>query len=110
MPKTLQIPVLGTDKKMLIDEDDLLLILKYAWRLKQDKRTGVHYIAASVREGNRIRTVRVHRLLANPQRGEDVHHINHDPYDNRRVNLANIPAEQHRLWHNRARRVTCLKK
>ena len=38
--------------------------------------------------------------IGNVLKGWDVHHINHDHYDNSSINLVAIPKKLHRSYHN----------
>jgi hypothetical protein len=90
----LSLKLSNTDQVTLIDEEDYLLISKYTWRLK--KSAYVSYVCATKAEGDKRITLRLHRIIMNPQSNEDVHHINEDPLDNRKSNLECLPKDQHR--------------
>jgi hypothetical protein len=75
------------DQFALIDDVDLDL-LRHSWYLKKSK--SVWYVCTGVRQGRRVRTIRLHRLIASRvlgrdvSRSDDVHHLGHDTLDNRR--------------------------
>lgn len=96
---TREIPLTNSPLKAIVDASDYDQVSRYTWFLKKDGRTNVRYVARSVKSGGKVVTVRLHRLLTNAGPGEDVHHKDHDPLNNRRSNLEIIPAEQHKNYH-----------
>ena len=75
------------DQFALIDDVDLDL-LRHSWYLKKSK--SVWYVCTGIRQGKKVRTIRLHRLIASRvlgrdvSRSDDVHHLGHDTLDNRR--------------------------
>lgn len=93
---SVEIPLSNSSLKSVIDEEDYLLISAFRWRIQKDLRTSTQYVITSKRDGRRVSTIRLHRLVMNAQAGMDVHHIDYDPLNNRKENLQEIPAELHR--------------
>lgn len=69
--------------RILIDASDISTCQQYRWHVEYSKKREVVYGAASIKG----RTIRIHRLLLNPQENMQVDHINHNGLDNRRCNL-----------------------
>lgn len=92
----------------LIDDADAELVSGYAWYSFSVRR--VEYVAAGW-GGKRIY---LHRLIAQPEKGQEVDHINCDGLDNRRSNLRvcshaqNLANQRHqeRETHSRYKGVT----
>lgn len=71
------------DTWVRIDRRDYKTLSQYTW-YKNNKGYAFTFIPDS--DGNR-KGVLMHRLIMQPGKGLEVHHINHDPLDNRRKNL-----------------------
>jgi hypothetical protein len=69
-------------KVSLVDDEDFNLVNKLKWRIDSKG----YVINISFKSGKRT-TLRLHRLLLNPDKEEIIDHINGDPLDNRRSNL-----------------------
>lgn len=67
----------------IVDDDDLHLIIGYAWHLDPGIRS-IHGYAKSV---SGRKTIYMHRLILGAVRGQIVDHINRNSLDNRRCNL-----------------------
>jgi HNH endonuclease len=80
---SVEIP-LTQGKVALIDAEDAEKVLKYKWHACQ---RAPNWYAATSAERRRGNAIYLHRLLANPTRGEHVDHINGDGLDCRRENL-----------------------
>ena len=71
------------DKLAKIDSQDYACLSKYKW-YKNNKG----YAYTFVKDVNgKYKGCLMHRMLMKPGVGLEVHHINHDPLDNRRQNL-----------------------
>ena len=71
------------DKLAKIDSQDYACLSKYKW-YKNNKG----YAYTFVKDVNgKYKGCLMHRMLMQPRVGLEVHHINHDPLDNRRQNL-----------------------
>lgn len=99
--KPVQLKLSNTDRVALIDEEDWLLVSAYTWHVKRDKRTNTEYVCAGKREGKKVSTIRLHRLVMDATPGMDIHHKNFDTYDNRKDNLVEVSPDEHR-GHSRS--------
>lgn len=101
-PDTMQLLLSNTDKYALIDKEDYPKVKDYSWFLKKDKRTNVEYVAASKREGPKVKTIRLHRLIMDARPDEDVHHKDLNVLNNAKENLELLPKAEHRARHQGA--------
>ena len=89
------IKLTNVDDITIVDDSDYNKAIQYSWFLK--KSAYCSYVAASIRNGDKVKTLRLHRLIMNcKNKCFDVHHKNHNPLDNRRENLEIILAKIHR--------------
>ena len=79
----------------VIDEADLGLVNRYRWRASQAPNGRV-YARASSGGG---KTLYMHRLIASPDPGEDVDHVDGDGLNNTRANLRGCTRSEN--LHNR---------
>jgi hypothetical protein len=78
----------------LLDDEDHQRWKQYRWG--QDDG----YICADFRlKGNRVRRFYLHRLIAQPTPGQQVHHKNHCRWDNQRANLECLHPAGHEAIH-----------
>lgn len=68
----------NTDKTARVDDEDWPLISRYTWRMDPKGYVVTNSFGT---------TLRIHRLILNPKKGEQVDHINHNKLDNRKWNL-----------------------
>jgi hypothetical protein len=76
----------------LFDLEDINKLIKYHWITDSDK-----YIQTFINDDKRIS---MHRLIMNPKTNEEVDHINHITYDNRKCNLRIVNRTQNNYNHN----------
>ncbi len=82
-------------KVALIDEADADLIEGYGWYAYRSPKNGEYYAQANVRrDQSRYTTIKMHRLIAAAESGEQVDHANHNGLDNRRSNLRRCTQSQ----------------
>lgn len=94
--ESVELPLSNTDKKTIIDKEDLSRVLRHSWFLATDKRTQTHYVVTKKRDGKTVRTIRLNRyIMHNPSVEFDVHHKNLNPLDNRKENLQVILHDLH---------------
>ena len=96
-----EIPLTNSQLKAMVDPEDFDRVSKLSWFLKTDRRTNVHYVARSEREGRRVKTIRLHRFVTNAGPNDDVHHKDLNPLNNHRENLEVVPKEVHRSFHTK---------
>lgn len=75
------------------DKEDYELIKDYCWRVKQK------YVVTSIynRETKETIYIQLHRLLLQPEKNQEIDHINHITYDNRRCNLRIVSTPQNQM-------------
>jgi hypothetical protein len=94
----MELTLTNSDKKAIIDDKNWVRVSKYSWYLKQ-VNPRAFYVATSVRQDGKNRTVYLHRFITDAGLGIDVHHKDHDPLNNLEENLEERPAPEHRCWH-----------
>ena len=88
-----------------IDEQDLPLVRAHKWRVSD---TG--YAVRFVRIDGRLKTIRLHRIIAATPAGMFTDHRNHDRLDNRRANLRVVTPKENSSNYKGARGYCYLKK
>lgn len=68
--------------KFLFDLEDFAKISKYTWCSDRDG-----YIISNLQVDGKHKTIKMHRIIMNPSKDEQVDHINHIEWDNRKSNL-----------------------
>jgi len=84
----------------LIDEDLQPYLSRFRWFLLKSAHN--KYVATRRIRNGKAHTVRLHRLITRAPASMKVHHINHNPLDNRRSNLLLVTEREHRHfdgWH-----------
>jgi len=80
-------------KIVIIDEDDYDELVQFSWHATRVKYGLAGYQFVAVRtcycpfDNKKKRTIFMHRQITSCPRGLQVDHINHEPLDNRKVNL-----------------------
>lgn len=77
-----RISLSGTDQYAIVDDEDYPLLSRFKWYVS----TNGYAVWRGVKDG-RKQTIRLHRLIAQPEKGLVVDHINRNKLDNRRSNL-----------------------
>ncbi len=93
--------VLTTGEVTTVDDDVFDELSGQAWFGKESQSSGKVYAARNVREGKKVKTVRLHRLVMNcfdPQ--FVVHHKDGNPLNNVRENLEVMELSEHTAMHN----------
>lgn len=81
-----EIPVAGSDRPAIIDDDDYALVSQYRWRLKPGRNS--LYAQANVVVGGKRTTMVMQRLILGvTSKRQQVDHKDRDPLNNRRENL-----------------------
>lgn len=89
-------------QKVLVDEDDIVLIAEYIWHLHACRNEV--YVAAQpgCHHAGRKRTfIRLHRLVMGAGPGQQVDHKNLNTLDNRKANLR-VCTHTENTWNSRA--------
>jgi hypothetical protein len=77
----------------IVDPEDLPWLSHYDWRcVKSHSR---FYAARREVRGGHYHYIRMHRQLMNTPFGMEVHHVNGNTLDNRKMNLSNIDPALH---------------
>ena len=70
----------------IIDDIDFELINKFKWHL-YEHCNNKYAVAHDRSEQGKDKTIRMHRLILNAEKGVVVDHVNHNGLDNRRINI-----------------------
>ena len=93
----------------LIDDEDYPLVSTYRWAASRGP-DGKPYATARIQHGRGkerfYTTLRMHRLIMEAERGEEIDHINMNTLDNRRANLRKATKAQNMANRNRTARST----
>lgn len=92
---------LGTGAVTAVDADDYKALSRYRWKLKKSKSCS--YVARVFRRKGKNYVIKLHRQVMSTPPGQETHHINHDPLDNRKRNLVNLSPAAHRNAHHKTR-------
>lgn len=79
-------------KHTLVDDEDYDFLNQWKWFAYKDRTT--FYARRNIRENNKIKTILMHRIITNPEKGLVVDHINGNGLDNQRKNLRNVTRRQ----------------
>ena len=89
----------------IVDDDDFEWLSEYKWSAsvdKRDKYTSARTTVYKYFEGYKWRrSVKMHRLVMDAQKGQIVDHINGNPLDNRRSNLRFATAAENARNHKK---------
>ncbi len=77
---------LTRNKHALIDDEDFELINQYKWYAMHPGRNN-YYAVVDIRVNGQRITILMHRLVMNPQKNQEIDHINGNGLDNRKGNL-----------------------
>jgi len=81
----------------LVDEEDVYFLSQWKWHVFKEQYT--NYAARGVRQGGRVKTILMHRLLLTAPQGKQVDHRDHNGLNNTRANLR--LCTQNENQHNR---------
>lgn len=81
-----ELSIIGSEKKILLDDDDYYRFRGFNWHLKDDGYVICDSSKPRRREGISAK-LRIHRLILACDDGLDVDHINGNKLDNRKCNL-----------------------
>ena len=81
-----------------VSQEDYERVKPFSWYAKKS-RWG-WYACASVRMGQQVKTLRLHRFIMDCPEGMEVDHLNGDHWDNRRENLEIVEGQENlrREW------------
>jgi len=80
------VPLYGTDKVAIVDDEDAGRVLQWEWYLHSDYWTEYAHRWEYDANGKRIRITLHHYILPNSE-GRMIDHMNHNGLDNRKANL-----------------------
>ena len=101
-PEMIEIP-LTQGQVALIDDEDYDLVSQHKWCASWNKRTKSYYaVTKIIKPDGKQTTLRMHRLIMNAKKGEQVDHINHNTIDNQKENLRLCTGSQNS--HNQGKR------
>ena len=84
---TIESPKYG-NKEVIIDAENWDKIKKYRWVVAYAKRMNTFYVQTKININHKITTLKLHRLIMNIDNVNlEIDHINHNPLDNREINL-----------------------
>lgn len=81
MSKTIQ---LTQNQFAIVDDEDFEEINSHKWYADYDKKGKTFYARGLLKCG---KIVKIHRIIMNAKKGEEIDHINHNTLDNRKSNL-----------------------
>jgi len=87
-----EIPLSNRDFTVKVSNVDFDFLNQFTWRVKHS-RSG-DYACRSVRNGKRVITLRMHRLIASCYGDKTVDHIDGDHFNNQRDNLEIVTIEE----------------
>ncbi len=79
--------LLTQGKVAIVDDEDYGRLSMHKWHVQYIPANGTYYAMRGVRDGERHKSLGMHREILDAPEGTCVDHINHDPLDNRRANL-----------------------
>jgi hypothetical protein len=87
----------------IVDDEDADRVLAHKWRAKRDETGRRWYAVRSVRNGEKVRHVRLHRFILDAPPGVEVDHVDSNGLDNRRANLRLATRSQNQFNRERTR-------
>jgi len=88
---------LGKGKFAIVDAADFAGLNQFKWSLRKSHSKA--YAVRKVTIDGKRKIIFMHRQIMKPLQGMEVHHINHDPLDNRRSNLISLSHADHKYFH-----------
>lgn len=76
-----------------VDENEYDQLARYRWKPKHKKKK-IYAVRRFVRDGKTYE-IMMHNAIMHPPKGYEPHHKNHDTLDNRKINLENVPHNDH---------------
>lgn len=81
-------------RKFYFDKDDYEKIKDFYWRVHSHKYVSTRMFNYDVGKKTQVQ---LHRFIMNPLPNQEVNHINHDPFDNRKSNLRIVSTSQNQM-------------
>lgn len=81
------------NKAALVDPEDYLWLSKYRWKLV--KSNACYYAVRKFWRNGRYHYRRMHREIMNTPKGQEVHHVNGNTFDNRKSMMQNVTPKNH---------------
>ena len=83
----------------IVDDEDFEYLNQWKWCANQSRKSsGFYALKKSPKVKGKWKTVYMHRVIINAEKGFDVDHINHNGLDNRKANLRQCTNRQNQ--HN----------
>jgi len=71
----------------IIDAEDVPRVKTHRWYAYYNPNTKSYYAQTNIRKGGKQTSLKLHRFIMQPQKDQQVDHINHNTLDNRKQNL-----------------------
>lgn len=97
--------ILTQNKETLVDDEDYEFLTQWKWYAWRCGRT-YYAIRNDYSVKGKPSSVRMHRLLMNPLKGQSIDHLNHDGLDNRRSNLRIVRHLENAMNRNKSIKYT----
>ena len=88
---------LSKDLYAIVDPEWFWILAQRHWKAVKSKH--LFYAVTRIKKNGKVKTIRMHRLIAHCPPGQETHHKNLNPLDNRRSNLVNLTPPQHKEAH-----------
>lgn len=89
---------LPNGQKALVDRENWVWLSQWSWHLRRSKQS-FYVCRKKIIHGQEI-VIRLHRQITHCPNGFEVHHINGNTLDNRRINLQILETTQHRQYRD----------
>ena len=81
------------DRVAIVDPDDFDWLSKFRWKVVKSKSCS--YAVRKFWANGRYHYRRMHREIMNTPKGQEVHHVNGNTFDNRKCKMQNVTPKKH---------------